>query len=95
MREEELVKQLSGILETIDLDELGIKERFNEEIERHYQFTRSVLGIHTEPKDGQKDIDLRNYAKYLLKEGSIVEKRALLSCLKSRIVMRDKKVVKE
>jgi len=52
-----------------------------------------VLGVKTEP--AQREIDLRNYAKYLLRECSIIEKRALLSCLQSKLVMRDKQIVKE
>ena len=36
--------------------------------------------------------DIRNYAKYLLKEGSDFEKRDLLSCLKSKVVLRQKVV---
>lgn len=32
----------------------------------------------------------RNYAKYLLREGADVEKRELLGCLKSRLVLVDK-----
>ena len=39
-----------------------------------------------------KDADIRNYAKYLLTEGSMFEKRDLLTCLKSKIVLRDKMV---
>ena len=37
-----------------------------------------------------KDADIRNYAKYLLSEGSMFEKRDLLSCLKSKIAIQDK-----
>lgn len=39
-----------------------------------------------------KDADIRNYAKYLLTEGSIFEKRDLLSCLKSKVVLIKKAV---
>ncbi len=39
-----------------------------------------------------KDADIRNYAKYLLTEGSMFEKRDLLGCLKSKVVLSDKKV---
>lgn len=38
------------------------------------------------------DVDIRNYAKYLLNEGTISEKRELLSCLKSRVILKDRKV---
>lgn len=34
-----------------------------------------------------KDIDLCDYAKYLLKEGSVTEKRELLLCIKSKLIL--------
>jgi len=36
------------------------------------------------------DIDIRNYAKYVLREGKDVEKRELLGCLKSKIELKNK-----
>ncbi len=42
-----------------------------------------------------KDADIRNYAKYLLTEGTIFEKRELLGCLKSQINLKDKKIYYE
>jgi len=36
---------------------------------------------------------MRNYAKYILKEGSIIEKRDLLSNLQSRLAMKNKKII--
>lgn len=36
------------------------------------------------------DADIRNYAKYILKEGSTQEKRELLGNMKSRIEYKDK-----
>ncbi|PIR05514.1 hypothetical protein COV56_02365 [Candidatus Kuenenbacteria bacterium CG11_big_fil_rev_8_21_14_0_20_37_9] len=92
LREEELVRQLSAILDKIDLDELGIQGQFKEEVERYYKFSKGVLGIQLNQFEKQKEIDLRNYAKYILKEGVIQEQRNLLSNLKSRLVMRDKTI---
>jgi hypothetical protein len=40
----------------------------------------------------KKEIDIKNYAKYLLREGTIVEKRDLLECLKSKLILLDKKI---
>lgn len=37
-----------------------------------------------------KDVDIRNYAKYLLSEGSIFEKRDLMTCLKTRLSLVNK-----
>jgi hypothetical protein len=37
-----------------------------------------------------KDVDVRNYAKYVLREGKDVEKRELLGCLKSGVGLKNK-----
>jgi len=50
-----------------------------------------VLG-HKKENDNV-DIDIRNYAKYLLREGTLVEKRELLYFLKSKLILKDKKIV--
>jgi len=41
------------------------------------------------------DVDVRNYTKYLLREGTLVEKRELLGCLQSKLFLKDKKVTLE
>lgn len=38
-------------------------------------------------------LDIRNYAKYLLQEGTDVEKRELLGCLKGNILLSEKKIL--
>lgn len=39
-----------------------------------------------------EDTDIRNYAKYILKEGSVSEKRELLANLRSRLSYKDKRI---
>ena len=36
------------------------------------------------------DIDIRNYAKFILQEGNIDEKREFFRCLNSDILLKDK-----
>ena len=36
--------------------------------------------------------DIKNYAKYLLKERILLEKRELLSFLKSKLILKDRKI---
>lgn len=88
LNEIELVKQLEELIEKISLDEIGIKEKIKNEIERIKKFQRIVLG--TKEKIEIGDADIRNYAKFVLKEGSVTEKRELLMCLKNKIILREK-----
>lgn len=91
MREEFLIEQLINLMDTIDINELGMKHKFEEEMKRLQRFQRGVLGMTQIPKS-QEDISMRTYAKYLLREGSIVEKRELLGCMKSKLVLKEKTV---
>ncbi len=92
MREENLIEQLAALVDKMDLNELGVKHKLEQEIERHQKFERSVMGA-TEAMNENvkaKEVNLRNYIKYLLKEGSLIEKRELMACFKSKLTMRDK-----
>jgi site-specific DNA recombinase len=91
IREEDLIEQLASFMDTIDLDEISIKEKIKSEIERNKRFQMGLLGI-KEKSVKVADIDIRNYAKYILRDGSMDEKRELLSCLRSRITLAEKKV---
>jgi len=91
INEEDLIEQLATLMDKIDLDEIGMKEKVKSEIERHKKFQSSLLG--EKPTVVKTtDIDIRNYAKYILREGGVWEKRELLSCLKSKVVVSKKEV---
>jgi hypothetical protein len=89
IREEDLLIELLKILDQVSLNELGMRHRLEDEIARFNIFQRSVLGSKEKIKD-TKETDIRNYAKYILKEGSVGEKRELLANLRSRIEYKDK-----
>lgn len=91
IREEELITELLKILDKVDINELGMRQKLEEEIARFNIFQRSVLGA-KEKIETDKITDIRNYAKYILKEGGTSEKRELLANLRSRIVYKDKKL---
>jgi hypothetical protein len=91
IREDELIRQLLVIIDLVDVNELGIKHKFDEEVGRFRKFQRSVLGANPGRVETD-DVDIKNYVKYLLAEGSITEKRELLACLKSRLVFKDKTI---
>lgn len=90
VREEGLIEQLTTLMDTIELDEIGMKEKIKEEVRRIKRFQSSLLGKKEELN--ATDVDVRNYAKYVLRDGKIEEKRELLSHLKSDLVLSDKKI---
>ncbi|MEI8175204.1 MAG: recombinase family protein [bacterium] len=84
MREEELTEQLIKLVDKLDINQVGIKHKFEEELRRHNRFNKGVLGM----KDNSKiheEIDLRTYTKYILRDGTNEEKRELMGCFKSMI----------
>ena len=89
IREEDLIIELLKILDQVSLNELGMRQKLEDEITRFNIFQRSVLGS-TDKVKANSDTNIRNYAKYILKEGSTVEKRELLANLRSKIVYKDK-----
>lgn len=90
IREDELLESMLAIIDSVDLDKLGMKQKLQEEVARYEKFTTGVLGQAvgaTMPK-----VDIKTYAKYILQSGKMEEKRELLSCLKSKLLLKDGKV---
>lgn len=83
IREYDLIEQFTKLIDGIDLNEISIREKLKTEVERFKKFQRSILGI--KQQIAVNDIDVRNYAKYLLREGSDLERRELLGCIKGVI----------
>ncbi len=90
INEEDLIKQFEKLLDQININEIGMRDRIKEEVQRIKKFQHSVLGIKQEIQI--KDVDIRDYAKFILKDGTIEEKRELLTCFKSKIILKDKNI---
>jgi hypothetical protein len=88
INEIELIQQFERLLDEINISEIGIKDKIKSEVERIKRFQQSVLGL---KQDIQiKDVDIRDYAKFILKDGTIEEKRELFTCFKSKIFLKNK-----
>ncbi len=93
IREEDLLEQLLELINKIDIDEIGIREKIEIEINKYRQFSYSVLGKETEFDNRTIEADIRNYAKHILRTGTKDQKREILECLKSDIVILDKRIL--
>jgi DNA invertase Pin-like site-specific DNA recombinase len=86
-----MLEQFVGLIDQIEIDRIGMKEKLREEIDRFNKFTQGVLGM--KPEDIQTPkIDLRTYAKYILREGTTEEKREVLDKIKAEVTLRDGKL---
>lgn len=90
VEEKDLIQQFEKLIEKINIDEVEIKEKIKNEVERFKKFQRALLG--TKEKIEVKDIDVQNYFKYILREGKDSEKRELLGCLRSKISLKNKAI---
>ena len=90
INEEELIEKFTLLVDHINVDEIGIKEKIKAEVERIKKFNSSLLGIREKIKID--DVDIKNYAKFVLKEGQDIEKRELLGCFKSKIYLNQKEI---
>lgn len=95
LRAEDLIEQLIKLLNKIDLNDMHMKQKFEEEVTRLNKFQKTFFGAKKMAKSNVKQIKLRDYAEYVLREGTIIERREFLGCIKSRFTMRNKIVALE
>lgn len=90
INEIDLIKQFENLIDRIDVDEIGIKEKIKEKVKEIKKFNQMILGNNEYTLI--KNIDIKNYTKYILEYGKDIEKRELLTCLKSKIIMKGKQI---
>ena len=86
LREEGLVLQLIEIVDKIDINQVGMKNRLEKEIEKYSSFRSKVLGLTDEERLFQTRFDLRAYMKHVLERGTTDEKRELMQSFTSKII---------
>ncbi len=90
VREDALIEQLIGVIDDVEIDQIGARHLIDKEITRFNKLRSRVLG--KDEKEKVRNMDVRKYAKYLLEEGTTDEKREMLGQLRGKIVLKDKKI---
>lgn len=103
IEEEDLVKQLIANIDKITFNQAGISRKIQEDIERYHRLKADVL--HQEYMLGKFDGDngvvpgkldfkamAKNYLIHILRGGTSEERLEILSLIKTRFILRDKKV---
>lgn len=90
IRETALTDQLLILINDLDIKDLPMKEKINLEVQRIKDFYSMIFDEKTQIHI--KNIDIRHYAKFILKRGSSDEKREFLSCLRGPIVLQSQKL---
>jgi DNA invertase Pin-like site-specific DNA recombinase len=91
IQEAELIEELIKIVDKVNVDEIGLQAKMEEEIKRFNIFQRSILNTKNKFELPKEKV-VKNYLKYILKEGSKTEKREVLGNLRSRISYKDKEL---
>jgi len=89
VREEELVRQLVEILDQLDLKESDVLKKYKDEMTRLRKFQKTILGVKEKTKP-EKELDIKLYAKYILENGDVHEKREFLSSLNTELLITHK-----
>lgn len=90
INENDLISQLQNLIDDIDIKVVPMRDKITVEVKRYKQFQQMLLG--KEERIAVSNIDIRNYAKFILLEGNIEEKREFLGCLKSKITLDNKRI---
>ena len=91
INETDLIKQLQKLTDKLDLKKSPIQNKIKSEIKRFKKFQSMVTG--KKENIDISDVDIRNYAKFLLKEGDDQEKRDLLNCVNGEILLENKVII--
>jgi site-specific DNA recombinase len=90
IREEELIEELLKVIDQVSINELGMRIKLEEEIKRFNRLQRLATKGTPKYQIDEDEIATREYAKYVLRDGTPLEKRELLGHLRSRLVLHDK-----
>lgn len=89
IREEELIKQLVNMIDQLDLKESEVLKKYKNEMVRLHKFQKTILGV-KDKVESDKELDIKLYAKYILENGDLHEKRDFLSSINSQILLTHK-----
>ncbi len=95
VKEDILISEMLPVIDKMSLDKSELKQKLEEEVARYSLFQTGVLGVDLSQAKKQKDISIKIFAKHMLQHGTMLQKREVLSCIKSKIFLKDKKLVLE
>jgi len=90
INEDDLIVAFQNMADKLELNKVELNEKMNIEIQRFKKLQAMFLG----KKKSEKidPVDLRDYAKFVLSEGSILEKRAVLGSIQNEIFLKNKTI---
>ncbi len=90
INETDLIEALLEMIDTLKLDQVKLTAKLNLEIQKFKKLQAMFLGIRK--ADSIEPIDLKDYAKFVLKEGTVLEQRSVLECIINGLVLQNKRI---
>lgn len=90
LNETELIESLLDMVDTLNINKVKLTAKLDVEIQKFKKLQAMFLG--KEKTEKIEPIDLKDYTKFVLKEGSPLEQRSILECISSELVLKNKKI---
>lgn len=90
INETDLISAMLKMLDTISLDRVKLNTKLNAEIQKFKKLQAMFLG--NKKSEKIESIDIRDYARFVLTEGTVLEQRSVLECVSSELILKDGKV---
>ena len=81
---------LIKMFDTLSLNKVKLNTKLDDEIQKFKKLQAMFLG--KKRTDKIESVDLRDYAKFVLREGSILEQRSVLGCVSSELVLKNSEI---
>lgn len=91
LNESDLIEALVKMLDTLSLDKVKITAKLKDEIKKFKKLQAMFLG----KKNTEKIelLDVRDYTRFVLTEGTVLEQRSVLECIDSNLLLLNKEIV--
>ncbi len=86
-----LIESLLEMVDTLNINRVKLTAKLDIEIQKFKKLQAMFLGKKKTEKI--EPIDLKDYTKFVLKEGSPLEQRSILECITSNLFLANRKVL--
>lgn len=90
LNETDLIESLLDMVDTLNINKVKLTAKLDVEIQKFKKLQAIFLGKKKTEKI--EPIDLKDYTKFVLKEGSPLEQRSILECISSELVLKNKTI---
>jgi DNA invertase Pin-like site-specific DNA recombinase len=93
IREEKIVEQLTLLLKDVPIKEVESRAILKPELDKFMVLKYAVQKNNQTDEETKKEVDLTEFIRYILQDGTKEQKRELISCLNKTIYLKDKELV--